>query len=123
MKMMRVAAVVMLAAGARLAAQAVRDNENLSLQIRAMSLDLLVQSANAASEREAARAERQRLSAATYDADRNGKLDDREFAAWEREVRAYAEKSPALLKKFDRNRDRKLSDAEWAAARRELIGG
>ena len=68
------------------------------------------------------RAQHVRLSAATYDLNHDGKLDDKEFAAWEKNVRAVMEETPAMLKKYDRNHDKKLDDAEWAVARKDLLG-
>ncbi len=90
---------------------------------RLMALDMLIRQAQETSEREAVRERRARLSAATYDLNHDGKLDEKEFAAWEKAVRAAVAESPRLMKKYDKNHDKKLDDAEWAVAFRDLLGG
>ena len=113
-------AAVLLLPGARLPAQTA--NDDMTTSWRVLDLGLLERQASEAAEREAARARRTRLSAATYDRNHDGKLDEQEFAAWEKAVRTEFEASPRAMKKYDRNHNRKLDDAEWAVARRELLG-
>ena len=105
-----------------MAAQSTEASDNLTGTFRFMMLDLLDNNARAKSERDAARAQTAKLSAATYDLNHDGKLDATEFAAWDKAVRGAVEESPRALKKFDKNGDKKLDDAEWAVARRELLG-
>ena len=112
----------LLVPGARLLAQTAPASENMNATFRIMTLDLMEKQVREADEREAGRARTARLSAATYDLNHDGKLDDREFAAWEKNVRAVLEETPKALKKYDLNHDKKLDDAEWAVARKELLG-
>jgi hypothetical protein len=101
-------------------------NENISF--RMMTLDLLHQEASEAAERERLRTTRPAaakaaaLSAANFDLNKDGKLDEAEFAAWTAELRKTAVKSPEAMKRFDTDKDGKLSDAEWAAAVEQLFG-
>src|SRR5262245_27273078 len=46
-------------------------------------------------------AAKQALSAATYDADHDGRLNEKEFAAWQKRVRSFVEQQPSLVRKFD----------------------
>jgi hypothetical protein len=112
-----VLAATLLVPSARLLAA----SDDLTATFRVMNLDLLEKQTREASEREAARARTARLSAATYDINHDGKLDEKEFAAWEKEVRAVMEQTPNVLKKYDKNHNKKLDDAEWAVVRRELL--
>jgi hypothetical protein len=52
-------------------------------------------------------------SAASFDANHDGKLDEKEMLAWETAMRSVVEKSPAILQRFDANLDGKLDQAEW----------
>jgi hypothetical protein len=61
------------------------------------------------------------LSAAHYDANRDGKLDAKEQAAWEKRIRGVLETNPKFMKSFDQNRDNILSDAEWSVAYSEVF--
>ena len=94
--------------------------------MRLMALELLARNANEASERAELAASRPvkpaPLSAANFDANKDGKLDDKEFAAWTAELRKVATRTPAAMKKFDTDKDGALSDAEWSAAVTELFG-
>jgi hypothetical protein len=95
---------------------------------RRLALDLFARNANEASERQESAAARQAaakaspLSATNFDLNKDGKLDDKEFAAWTAELRKAVEKNPPALKRFDTDKDGKLSDAEWSAAVSELFG-
>jgi Ca2+-binding EF-hand superfamily protein len=115
-------AVALLAPGARLAAQTGSPAEDLTGAQRMMQLDMMEKQVRENAEREAARAKRSKLSAATYDLNHDGKLDEKEFAAWEKALRAAVAKMPWAMKKYDKNRDKKLDDAEWAVAFKELTG-
>jgi hypothetical protein len=95
---------------------------------RNFSLNLLEKDIRDTNEREETRQARKEaaktspLSAANFDLNKDGKLDDTEFAAWSAAVRKAAAKSPEALKRFDKNKDGKLDDAEWTAASVELFG-
>lgn len=109
-------------AAALLLARSAGGSDDLTATIRLMNLDLMEKQVRDASDREAGRARTARLSAATYDLNHDGKLDDKEFAAWEKEVRAVMEQTPKAMKKYDKNHNKKLEDEEWAVARKELLG-
>jgi hypothetical protein len=96
---------------------------------RVFTLNLLEKDLREAAEREEIKANRKAtpappssLSAANFDKNKDGKLDDAEFAAWSAAVRQAAIKSPEAMKRFDKNKDGKLDDAEWTAASAELFG-
>jgi len=72
--------------------------------------------------RQKAAAQAAALSAANFDKNHDGKLDETEFAAWMAAVRQAVVKSPEAMKRFDKNHDGKLDDAEWAAASAVLLG-
>ncbi len=122
---LRLLAVALVASpGVRLLA-----DDSMSFAFRTMTLDLIQKQASEASERQELRATRKEapaqpsaLSAANFDANKDGKLDDAEFAKWTAALRQAATKSPEAMKRFDKNRDGKLDDAEWAAALTELFG-
>ena len=101
---------------------------NPAFDNRVFTLELMTKEANEASEREARRqalpapAKRASLSAANFDLNKDGKLDDTEFAAFTGEVRKVAARSSEAMKRFDANRDGKLDDAEWKAAVNVLFG-
>jgi hypothetical protein len=59
-------------------------------------------------------------SAASFDANHDGKLDEKEMLAWETAVRSVVEKSPAILPRLDTNHDGKLDQTEWAVFWRAL---
>lgn len=75
------------------------------------SLNVLGQDYRNAADRE--RAVKESLSAANFDVNHNGKLDDQEYDAWQKRVRTFVQQQPELMKRFDRNRDGVLSDREW----------
>jgi len=102
-------AVLLLAGAARLGAQPANTPYD-----GYFSLNVLGQDYRNAAEREDVA--KNALAAATYDVNHDGKLDEKEFAAWQKRVRSFVEQQPALMKKFDRNRDGWLNDAEWHAA-------
>ncbi len=52
-------------------------------------------------------------SAASFDTNHDGKLDEQEMVAWETAVRSVVDKSPSILQRFDANHDGKLDQAEW----------
>ena len=95
---------------------------------RTFALDLTQKQAMEASERQELRASRKEtpppssLSAANFDVNKDGKLDEAEFAQWTAALRRAATNAPEAMKRFDRNHDGKLDDAEWAAAVNELFG-
>lgn len=93
-----------------------------ALGFRKFALDLYMERVTELSAREAlARARAARLAAATYDLNHDGKLDERELAAWEKAVRVAVEQSPEALKRYDLNHDGKLDDTEWSVVRRALV--
>lgn len=118
----RILAPIVLAilAGTRVQGDAPRPDPYNDASARQFSIDLLVRQATEQSEREQARKGRS-LAASDYDLNRDGKLDEKEMAAWQKGVRAAADKSPACLARFDQNHDGKLDDAEWAACWQALI--
>ena len=115
-----------VAPGARVLADVPSASETINF--RSMTLDMIEKNARETSEREDLRANRKRtaqvspLSAANFDLNKDGKLDEKEFAAWSAAVRAAVTKSPEAMKRFDTNKDGKLSDAEWAIASEQLFG-
>jgi hypothetical protein len=121
------AVVSLLAPGARLLANAATESD--ALGVRVFSLNLLEKDLRETAEREAIRANRKAtppppssLSAANFDVNKDGKLDEAEFAKWSAAVRAAVVKSPEAMKRYDTNKDGKLDDAEWAAASTVLMG-
>ena len=122
----RLCAVLLSIAPAVLSAQSSPAVAPPDYSSRLMTLDMLVRNANDVSEREQLAASRPAkpaaLSAANFDANKDGKLDDKEFASWTAELRKLAMKTPAAMKRFDADKDGKLSDAEWSAAVTELFG-
>jgi hypothetical protein len=117
----------LLAPGVRLLAEPPSGSESISF--RTMTLDLMEKDIREKTEREDHKANRKAapvqpspLSAANFDLNKDGKLDDAEFAAWNAAVRKAAGKSPEAMKRFDKNKDGKLDDPEWTAASTELFG-
>jgi len=103
--------------------------DDLNATFRNMTLDLIAKDVREASEREEIKANRKEAAAkpsplapSNFDLNKDGKLDDAEFAAWSAAVRSAAVKSPEAMKRFDKNKDGKLDDAEWTAASTELFG-
>ena len=118
------AVALVISPGVRLLA-----DDNNTLMFRTMALDLMQKQATEASEREQLRAARKEapaqpsaLSATNFDANKDGKLDDAEFAKWTAALRKAATQTPEAMKRFDKNRDGQLDDAEWSAAVTELFG-
>lgn len=96
---------------------------------RTFNLNLLEKDLRETAEREEIKANRKpapawpsSLAAANFDINKDGKLNDAEFATWSAAVRKAAVKSPAAMKRFDKNSDGKLDDAEWKTASDELFG-
>lgn len=120
------AVLLSLLPGVRALAQTPRGAE--SINFRVLTLDLLHKEATEASEREEARAARlaavkpSPLSAVNFDVNKDGKLDDKEFATWTAALRKFAVTSPEAMKRFDTDKDGKLSDPEWNAAVDQLFG-
>ena len=126
---LRLLAVVPLLAapGVRLLASPATESD--ALGVRVFVLNLIEKDLREAAEREEIRANRKpapapvsSLSAANFDLNKDGKLDDQEFAAWSAAVRRAAGKSPEAMKRFDKNKDGKLDDAEWNAALNWMFG-
>ena len=98
--------------------------------LRLFNLDLLAQSAQLAIQRAEARARRieevlgeaivLRVEAKSFDVDRNGRIDPKEYLAFERAVFAV-EKNPRVLQHFDDDRAGRSDRAEWIAARKALM--
>lgn len=121
------AVALIVAPGARLLASL--ESEADALSARNYALNLLEQGLRESSDREAARAGHKEaaakpspLSAVNFDVNKDGKLDEAEFAKWSAAVRLAVVKSAEAMKRFDKNSDGKLDDAEWAAAGNELFG-
>jgi hypothetical protein len=108
-----------------------RASESDQILFRTITLDLTAAKAGRDSARAELRAAHAKeaakvtpaLSAADFDLNHDGKLDNAEMAAWIAAVRAAAQQSPSFMQRFDRNHDGRLDDAEWAVAGKEIFGG